>query len=450
VKRKWLTGLAVGLLMIGIVGTGNATIVNMDAKINSNSNPVVVFFNAGTYDVIPIGVADGGTYNAWNAWAGNPHPPSFAGWLNYYSLSSGEFGTYTIYDGIKYPTDLDALKNSLSTRFTLTSAGNVNFFLEDYPYWDNVGGMSLKVTPASVPPVSPALTVTVEGNGTVSAAGVTCKGATCTGTYPENAWVNITAVPGSGYATSWTGCDSSSGDTCSVVMKDDVTITVRFHPANYPPTVMSAIKGRINFGRVAEGVPYTAPLIIKNTGKKDLYIYSVSIVGSDPSSYSYTSGDCFGSAIAPKGVCHITVSVVTGYYGPDPARLDIAANIKGGVKMVPLSANAIKPKIVASPMAVSFGTTVALSPLAKTVRVKNVGITALEINDIKVTDDTSGDFTVDSASVSACTPLHLNEHCDISLTFSPTTTGKKQANLRINTNDPQKPEKVLVLRGVGK
>jgi hypothetical protein len=119
--------------------------VNINAKTNTTTNPVVVFFEAGTYEVTPIGIADGGAYNAWSAWT-----PSSTGWLNRYSLSSDEFTSYTV--GVStYSTALLALENALSTSFTLLSDGNVNFFITDNPYYDNHGGMSLEISPAPIP-----------------------------------------------------------------------------------------------------------------------------------------------------------------------------------------------------------------------------------------------------------------------------------------------------------
>lgn len=66
----------VGAILLASIVTGgvqpiNAGIVNIDARTNSTTNPVVMFFDAGTYEVTPIGVSDGGTYNAWNPWIGD-------------------------------------------------------------------------------------------------------------------------------------------------------------------------------------------------------------------------------------------------------------------------------------------------------------------------------------------------------------------------------------------
>jgi hypothetical protein len=45
-----------------------ATIIDINARTDITTNPIVMFFATGTYVVNPIGTADGGAYNAWDPW----------------------------------------------------------------------------------------------------------------------------------------------------------------------------------------------------------------------------------------------------------------------------------------------------------------------------------------------------------------------------------------------
>ncbi len=81
---KQLMVISCVLLLVGVTGVVHGDIVNINARTNTTTNPVVISFDAGTYDVVPIGISDGGAFNAWNAWSGGPNPPSKAGWLNSY------------------------------------------------------------------------------------------------------------------------------------------------------------------------------------------------------------------------------------------------------------------------------------------------------------------------------------------------------------------------------
>lgn len=140
-----LMALAISLVLCSF--SVNANIININSLTNTPENPITFYLSAGTYDVTPIGTADGGLYDAWNASRTRPR------WVNAYSISSDEFAAFRTWDSTEYLTPLLALENATSTNFTLSTAGNVNFFNGDSFHPDNFGGISLKVTPAvaSVP-----------------------------------------------------------------------------------------------------------------------------------------------------------------------------------------------------------------------------------------------------------------------------------------------------------
>ena len=78
---------------------------------------------------------------------------------------------------------------------------------------------------------SPYLTATRTGtgSGTLTASGLACSANTCFGTYSYGAQITITATPNSGSAfTGFTGCDSTSGNTCTVTMISNKTVTATF------------------------------------------------------------------------------------------------------------------------------------------------------------------------------------------------------------------------------
>ncbi len=167
--------LFISVLLLGMVNVNiaNAAIINLNALSNTTTNPVSLSLTAGTYNITPIGTADGGDYNAWNAWGHTSGCDSsgancITGWLNRYSLSSSEFAPVTYSDGNKYQTPLLALANAIDSSFTLTIDTTVDFFITDDPYWDNEGGMSLRVDPVPVPTA-----IWLFGSGLIGLLGIT-------------------------------------------------------------------------------------------------------------------------------------------------------------------------------------------------------------------------------------------------------------------------------------
>lgn len=79
------------------------------------------------------------------------------------------------------------------------------------------------------------LTVSINGPGSVSAAGLTCgDNATCTGTYNYGDPVTLTAEPDWGFSVkSWAGCKTGATDktSCKITVAKDSTVTAKFKAA---------------------------------------------------------------------------------------------------------------------------------------------------------------------------------------------------------------------------
>ncbi len=74
------------------------------------------------------------------------------------------------------------------------------------------------------------LTVNVVGPGTVvDSTGVINCPITCSADYALGSTIGLTATPGAGATlTSWTNCSETAGDTCTVVLNVDTTVTATF------------------------------------------------------------------------------------------------------------------------------------------------------------------------------------------------------------------------------
>jgi hypothetical protein len=160
-RAMWmLTEVAISLGSIG-VAYATPTIINIDARTNTIVNPVQVFFEAGTYTLDPIGVADGGLYNALSFGPGQG-PGRYRSWDWWYAMESPELGTVIVEGegGPSFDYEMDAFASAVSATFTLSADAIVKFYITDGPggyQWagDNIGGMSLLVNAQSHPIPAP-------------------------------------------------------------------------------------------------------------------------------------------------------------------------------------------------------------------------------------------------------------------------------------------------------
>lgn len=104
------------------------------------------------------------------------------------------------------------------------------------------------------------------------------------------------------------------------------------------------------------------------------------------------------------------------------------------------------PKVSLSTTALNFGNqTVGIPSAAQAVTLKNVGNITLTINAINITGTNVGDF---SQTNNCGTSVAAGGSCRISVTFTPTTTGTRSADVTITDNGP-KSVQTISLSGTG-
>ena len=187
-KKQVLSILGTVLFIVSVSASEAAT-VNINAR---HSTPVEIFLNPGMYSVTPIGISDGGDYDAWSPWSSSncsdtngcqrTYPTTNTGWVtdyyvesldithvnvngseltpvdtdptprfvNYW-LSTDSETYFHVADDMVYPDALSALDNAQSSFFTLSDAGLVKFYATVTAFGDNRGGMSLSVDAVPIP-----------------------------------------------------------------------------------------------------------------------------------------------------------------------------------------------------------------------------------------------------------------------------------------------------------
>ncbi|MFN8636310.1 MAG: kelch repeat-containing protein [Chloroflexota bacterium] len=148
--------------------------------------------------------------------------------------------------GISCGTDCSE-SYTASTQVTLAASPAAGSTFTSWAGCDSSNGTSCTVTMSAAKSVTatftanPILTVTRAGSGTGTVtstpAGIAC-GATCSMTLAPGTSVTLTAAPAAGTSfAGWTGCDTSSGTSCTVTMTAAKTVTATFAQVNAGVTV---------------------------------------------------------------------------------------------------------------------------------------------------------------------------------------------------------------------
>lgn len=144
--------------ILSFATSAQAVIVDLNATTtggpNDINNPVTIG-SLNTSDIVSItqiGIASGGMYDAWNAWGNVTGCDTNGencthGWISHWSyFVNGNTSTATLVPGPGiFETALLALANAPAVA-PLTGITSISFYINDFPYTDNVGGVSLDVT----------------------------------------------------------------------------------------------------------------------------------------------------------------------------------------------------------------------------------------------------------------------------------------------------------------
>jgi len=131
--------------------------------------------------------------------------------------------------------------------------------------------------------------------------------------------------------------------------------------------------------------------------------------------------------------------------GARSAAVSLTDNAAGSPQQVPLSGTGTTAKLAPTPLA--FGTlAVGLTSPVEKVTLTNVGATAITISSIAVTGAEAADFP--ETATTCGSSLAAAASCTVSLTFKPSTTGARSANLTVTDNAAGSPQQVP-LSGTG-
>lgn len=199
--------------------------------------------------------------------------------------------------------------------------------------------------------------------------------------------------------------------------------------ATVSPTILSFPDQA--FGSTSSSQPVT----VTNTGSSTLLL-DISTTGD------FVQTNNCGSGVAAGKSCAISVSFKPITRGTLTGKLTVVSNTTKSPAVVSLSGTGIGPAASISPLNVDFGNQLqGTTSSAQTVTVTNVGELPLSFTSIF----TKGDF----AQTNTCTGgIATGASCTVSVTFTPTATGKSVGSLTFTDNAADSPQAV-VLTGTG-
>jgi hypothetical protein len=211
-----------------------------------------------------------------------------------------------------------------------------------------------------------------------------------------------------------------------------------------PTPSIALSQNSINFGAALVGNTSAATTItVTSNGTANLTISQIGISGTNAADFSQTN-NC-PATLTISSTCTINVRFSPSASGTRSANLTITDNAAGSPQAIALNGvgqTTPAPLVSLSPTSLTYtiqnvGTTSA----AQTVTLTNYGTAALSMSSIT----TSGTNAADFGQTNTCpSSLAANASCTINVTFSPTASGTRTADLAISDNAQGSPQTVAL------
>jgi Abnormal spindle-like microcephaly-assoc'd, ASPM-SPD-2-Hydin/Galactose oxidase, central domain/NHL repeat len=222
----------------------------------------------------------------------------------------------------------------------------------------------------------------------------------------------------------------------------------RYTSSGTPAPVASLSPTTLTFASQSIGTTSAAQTVtLTNTGNAALTISSISTAGADTADFAETN-TCPAS-LAANANCTISVTFKPAATGTRTANVSVADNATGSPQSVPLTgtgASSAGPAVTLAPPNLTFASqNLGTSSAPQSVTLTNSGSAALTITGISIAGTNTGDYSETNTCPAS---LAANANCTISVTFKPTATGARTANVSVADNATGSPQSVP-LTGTG-
>ncbi len=232
--------------------------------------------------------------------------------------------------------------------------------------------------------------------------------------------------------------DGVNGSAKGIAMSGSPVQAVTGPAATIFPTTAS-------FGSITVGTSSpTQVFSIVDTGGQTLNINSISIAGTNASSFSQ-SNTCTPT-LAPNANCSVSITFTPASAGPLSATLQVSDNAPGSLQTLALNGTGVAaaPAVTLLPGSLDFGTVTQGTSTSLSSSVKNSGAAPLHITSVVLGGTNANDFN--SSSPTCSTTIAVNSTCTITVTFAPLASGVRSATITISDDATDSPQ-TLALSG---
>src|SRR2546429_48120 len=264
--------------------------------------------------------------------------------------------------------------------------------------------------------------------------------------------LNISSIATTGDYTETNNCNASlgKGASCNINVSFTPTATgtrsgtlsVTDNASGSPQTVALSGSGiapaaalspaSLNFASQLVGTTSSAQTLpLSSTGSAPLNISHIATSGD------YTQNTNCGGSLGAGASCNINVSFKPIATGTRTGTLSVTDNASGSPQKAALTGTGVIAAVNLAPTSLNFGKIpVGTTSTPMTVTLSNTGTGTLLISSMALTGPNPADYAQTNNCSSSVDP---GANCTITITFTPGTTGNRNATLAITDNAPKSP-----------
>jgi Abnormal spindle-like microcephaly-assoc'd, ASPM-SPD-2-Hydin len=252
-----------------------------------------------------------------------------------------------------------------------------------------------------------------------------------------------------GFNDGFCDCDQGFANTDSQIITANILSRL---VGNSAPAV-SLSPTALSFGNQNVGTTSAVQTVtLTNTGTSALTINSIALTGTNTNDFAQTNTCPVSPAtLATSTSCTLSVTFTPSTNGANSASLSISDNAAGSPQTISLLGTGVTSAPVATlnPTSVNFDNqNVGTSSSTQAVTLTNTGTIPLTITSITLTGTNASDFAQTNTCPVSPGTLAVNGSCTLNVTFTPATTGARNASISISDNAAGSPQ-IVPLSGIG-